>query len=762
MRNLLLMFTMVGMLLATSCSNDDLDTVQSGDEPQVTFSLSLEKKIATRAISDGSQADKLVYAVFDENGDRISTIQKVEKTDVIFPATETLTLAKGQTYKVAFWAQDADCEAYTIDDNMNVTVSYENASNNDETRDAFFKTETFTVTGSTSIHVELKRPFAQINVGVTEEDWVAAVASGIEIKNSKVVIKDAATKLNLLTGAVSEPTTVGVTYDLATIPAENLMVDVDNDGTKETYHWLSMSYILVNDGSDATPSVDGAAKTTLENLEFTFKPESGNEITLKNGLTSVPVQRNWRTNILGKLLTSDITFNISIDPIYDGDYIYPDGSAQELAMAAAYGGTITLQEDVDLQEPLKIADGKSVVINLNGKRITPPTGADRTIQVFDGAELVINGNGTIGNLSSEALAVCVLGGKLTINGGTYYGGSECSCIYLFNSARYDGIQNKGSIEINGGTFKVKAPWNNFYYVLNQQNGAEGTITVKGGTFENYDPSKGDNHDQPTNFVAEGYASVKTKNTTPYGTYQVVKIAENADEAKAAIGKPNGIVVVASNMTASSWSIAKGSSKLILNNNAVLSGDTKSPQSILLGPNKTLTIDGEGTIVGPKYDKPTGNRATLWLNGGSVAINGNVFVKNGGGNPGNTVDAGIMVFKGKVNIYSGYFYAANDATGAPNPCIHLAGDSYNGTCVLNVYGGVFESETETNNYLINVQDSKSAATWNKIAIYGGIFVGFNPANGDSGTNISTFVADGYESVQTTYNGKTAWEVKKIGE
>lgn len=76
------------------------------------------------------------------------------------------------------------------------------------------------------------------------------------------------------------------------------------------------------------------------------------------------------------------------------------------------------------------------------------------------------------------------------------------------------------------------------------------------------------------------------------------------------------------------------------------------------------------MVGPKYDKPTGNRATLWLNGGSVAINGNVFVKNGGGNPGNTVDAGIMVFKGKVNIYSGYFYAANDATGAPNPCTIL--------------------------------------------------------------------------------------------
>lgn len=764
MRNLLLMFAMVGMLFATSCSNDDLDTVQSGDESQVTFSLSLEKKIATRAISDGSQADKLVYAVFDENGDRISTIQKVEKTDVIFPATETLTLAKGQTYKVAFWAQDADCEAYSVDDNMNVTVSYENALNNDETRDAFFKTETFTVTGSTSIHVELKRPFAQINVGVTEEDWVAAVASGIEIKNSKVVIKDAATKLNLLTGAVSEPTTVGVTYDLATIPAENLMVDVDNDGTKETYHWLSMSYILVNDGSDATPSVDGAAKTTLENLEFTFNPESGNEITLKNGLTSVPVQRNWRTNILGKLLTSDITFTISIDPIYDGDYIYPDGSAQELAMAAAYGGTVTLQEDVDLQEPLKIADGKSVVINLNGKRITPPTGADRTIQVFDGAELVINGEGTIGSLSGEALAVCVLGGKLTINGGTYYGGSECSCIYLFNSARYDGVQNKGSIEINGGTFKVNAPWNNFYYVQNQQNGSEGTITVKGGTFENYDPSRGDDHDQPTNFVAEGYASVKTKNTTPYGTYQVVKIAESADEAEAAIGKTNGIVVVASNMTADAWSAGKNS-KLVVNAGATLSSAETQTYTII-SSSGLLTIEGDGTIESPG-NTSSGNHAAIDVQrNGSVTINGNVTIKNKGGNISD-LDVPIRFLGGggsttkTVTINGGYFYAYNDANGKPNPCIYLAGDKWNGKCILNIYGGVFESETETNNYLINIQDGKSA-TWNKIAIYGGIFVGFNPANGDSGTNISTFVADGYESVQTTYNGKTAWEVKKIGE
>ena len=36
------MFAAAGMLLATSCSNDELDVVQSGNEAQVSFSLGLE------------------------------------------------------------------------------------------------------------------------------------------------------------------------------------------------------------------------------------------------------------------------------------------------------------------------------------------------------------------------------------------------------------------------------------------------------------------------------------------------------------------------------------------------------------------------------------------------------------------------------------------------------------------------------------------------------------------------------------------------
>lgn len=68
------MFAAAGMLLATSCSNDELDVVQSGNEAQVTFSLAAEGGIATRAISDGKTANKLVYAVFDSEGKPLSVL----------------------------------------------------------------------------------------------------------------------------------------------------------------------------------------------------------------------------------------------------------------------------------------------------------------------------------------------------------------------------------------------------------------------------------------------------------------------------------------------------------------------------------------------------------------------------------------------------------------------------------------------------------------------------------------------------------------
>lgn len=470
------MFAAAGMLLATSCSNDELDVVQSGNEAQVTFSLGLEGGIATRAISDGKSADVLVYAVFDKDGNRLSNIQAVTKTGVTFPTTESITLAKGQTYKVAFWAQDDDCKAYTVDtDKMSVAVNYandENKVNNDETRDAFFKTVEFTVTGSTSIDVEMKRPFAQINVGVTKEDWEAAVASGIEIENSSVVIKNAATSLNLIDGTVGTET-VDVSYALNTIPNEPLYVDTDGDGIKEEYNWLSMSYILVAD------EIDGASKATLQSLQYTFTSENGNPIEFKEGLNTVPVQRNWRTNILGKILTGDIQFNITIDPAYDDDYIFPNtsGSIQDLEFAASFGGAVTLVEDVTMPEDrpfLQVAADFTLNINEN-VTFTSGNASNYGIIVNSGTT-TINGGG---NIKSNGGGIGITNGANVIfNGGNLdINTTSTSGRYLFY------LVGEGSTAtINGGNFDFNKTQNQKRAYIYASEGT--TVYVKGGNFGN--------------------------------------------------------------------------------------------------------------------------------------------------------------------------------------------------------------------------------------------------------------------------------------
>lgn len=471
------MFAAAGMLLATSCSNDELDMVQSGNEAQVTFSLAAEGGIATRAISDGTGAKKLVYAVYNANGELIKTIANADVNGQIVDnsafdngLTEnvTITLAKGQQYTVAFWAQDPKCTAYTTTDLENVEVDYAGL-NNDETRDAFFKAETFTVTGNTEINVVLKRPFAQINVGVYQTDWNAAVASGIEIEKSKVTIEKAATSINLLTGEVEGEETVE--YGFATIPTqfttpETLDVDLDKDGTKEKYVYLSMSYILANDATT------GYAKATLEDLDFTFAPKSGNNINFSEGLNAVPVQRNWRTNIIGKILTGDVTFNITIDSIYDGEY--NNGEAQPVNINGVYYATI--QDAVNnvkdgevikvatgtYTEVVKVTGGKNFTLEAAGPNVViaaldhQSNGTPSTVKVkgitFDNS--VTTAGWFTGTAPNIAPCVGAWGGNLTFE--------DCAFIVAGTSGKETGVMtwwttenNVMSLSFNNCTFEGK-------------------------------------------------------------------------------------------------------------------------------------------------------------------------------------------------------------------------------------------------------------------------------------------------------------------
>ena len=368
------------LLAAASCSQDEFENGADGNNAQVSFSVNFEggTSAATRTISDGKSVNKLVFAVYDAKGDELTELRQNNVTVSNRAAVVTTKLAKNQTYSFAFWAQNSNCTAYTTTDLKNVTVSYDQAVANDETRDAFFAAiNEMKVDGAFTQPVTLKRPFAQLNVGVTDDDWNAAVSSGVEITQSSVTISQVATTLNLLDGTVGTPVK-DVEFALAATPkSANETLDVTIDNVKNGYNYLSMNYLLVNNSTDATASSNVDAT-------FTFKPAStsAEEITL--AVPGVTVQRNYRTNIIGRMLTGDAQFNIKIDNEFDGNYIPTLAmDSKTLAELAKVANTKISLPAGEYVLPSVIADGVEIY------------GADGTILTISGS--TIEGNNVVIN-----------------------------------------------------------------------------------------------------------------------------------------------------------------------------------------------------------------------------------------------------------------------------------------------------------------------------------------------------------------------------
>ncbi len=306
------MFAAAGMLMATSCQNDELDAVQTGNESVVSFTLE-QPGISTRSYSDGLTATTLTYAVYDATTEEFVTKSEDEITFVNKTAIVNLRLVTGKTYNILFWA-DAEEAPYTFDETTKtITVDYTNIASQEENRDAFFALEKeLLVDGAISKEITLYRPFAQLNIGTTdaEEDAVKTYAP----TQSSVTVKNVYNTLNLFSGEVTGESEL--TYAMANIPGEDETFPVAN------VKYLSMNYLLVSKDKE------------LVDVEFTISNGSHN---ITREYASVPVQRNYRTNIYGKLLTDPADFTINIEEEYEKpDYEYLVTGSVNLGLSAVW------------------------------------------------------------------------------------------------------------------------------------------------------------------------------------------------------------------------------------------------------------------------------------------------------------------------------------------------------------------------------------------------------------------------------------------
>lgn len=466
------------MVFATSCENElDLGT-NAGETAQVTFSVGTPE-IATRAFSDGQTATVLQYAVYDAAGNELTDL-RVTDAEIHGSTTVNLQLTTGNTYSVIFWAAAEDAP-YTVDfSKQTMTVNYENAVSNDENRDAFYKYHTFTVTGAQTETIELKRPFAQINIGTN--DYAASKSAGYTPAYSYVKVPVYNTldlvegKVSTVNGTSTSEDAVATEFKLAAIP-EGETFPVSG------YEYLSMNYLLV------------AADKEVVDVVFGYS-ENNTTVEKTRTVGSVPVQRNYRTNIYGQLLTSDVDINVEIKPEYDDEYLedwdgktlneptfdattktYYISHAAELAyIAQLVNGTLDTDNVTRAAVDANSLTGYTVKlecdINLNGKEWTPIGNSTNKFQgVFDGNNQTIKNLVITSSSSNVGLFGFTTNGEiknLTVENATVKGYTNVGVVAGSPyTSKYTNITVKGHVEVNGlsyvgavGGKNAYASWNN--------------------------------------------------------------------------------------------------------------------------------------------------------------------------------------------------------------------------------------------------------------------------------------------------------------
>lgn len=512
-------------LLAVGCNKEQVTEVSDGQMVDVTFTAALPGEMTTKAIGDGQTAKNLYVSVYENDAEKTHLVG-LDKT-ATFTDLKTqvkFSLVKGKTYNFVFWAQ-AEGAPYDVTDLKNIKVKDYTTGANDEKRDAFYATrKELKVNGVLTETIKLYRPFAQVNFATA--DYAEAQKAGFNPAVSSFTASEAATTFDTFAEEGKDKVEVALTE--TEIPADVLKT---LDG--KTYTRLAMNYLIPVGKQGESHNIDVAA---------TFKANNGEAVTVS--APNAPVQNNYRTNILGNLLTSQVIFNVEIVPIFnepdnDIDLVNIKNEASLRALFAT-GGVATLTEDVVLGETVVVEPGKEVTLDLNGKTVSNTADlwnesiASWSLLSVRGGSLTIKGAGTLQAKENDCFAVDVQdGGTVVIEDGTYVGNVHAVYVY------------EGTAEIKGGKYSIQQLSSNpdpYGYVLNcydknRKNGIA-KIIVTGGEFVKFNPADCAAEGAHTSFLADGYKSVKKGDSYVVmpENQSIVATAAELDEAIAAVAE----------------------------------------------------------------------------------------------------------------------------------------------------------------------------------------------------------------------------------
>lgn len=347
---------------------------------------------------------------------------------------------------------------------------------NSDAPDAFYYHGEIKASG-TNHPIELRRPFAQINIGT--DDYDTAVKAGMTVTSSAVTFSNLADTFDFASGTAAG-NAENVEFANADIPAASQPFPT---GAAGQYRYLNMAYVLVGTGT-GDQAVINSVQMSLNEATTPFAT-----------YTNIPAKTNFQTNIYGSLLTNKENFTVTINPAFGGAYnngLLAVATEDDFNAAVAAGKDIVLASNVTLSSPVTVEkpmtiDLSSKTLNIGSQSITNAAGNDLTIQ---GEGTVM---GTVCDMIQNNGNLTVKGGRFAVYTSDYFktaisnnAGGTCTLEDgTFTSGRAP-MYNQGTMVINGGSFTTTSNSSGDSYVLYNdvidQASKNANITVNGGTF----------------------------------------------------------------------------------------------------------------------------------------------------------------------------------------------------------------------------------------------------------------------------------------
>ena len=370
--------------------------------------------------------------------------------------------------------------------------------------------------------------------------------------------------------------------------------------------------------------------------------------------------------------------------VKEGQYVAKVGSKKYETLAdairlAAKGKTITLLADVEQNTQLTI--NKSITLDLNGKTIKNTVDiwgdtANAILSITNGAKVTITGNGTIDAKENDCYTINVVNGDLTIENGTFYG--NVSVVQV----------EEGTLSVKGGTFDLHQKWEGsskylFNCIDEAYVGGSAKVAISGGTFVGFDPNVSPEQKvdgKTPSFAAPGVGITKNEN----GSFTAV------DGMTAQILDKDGNSVKAYRTLAEAVAAAQDGQTVRLLAD-VAESSIKVNANITIDLNKmtvtgSFVTNGEVTIQNGTIDVPNGetNYAYGKLTLADVDITGKA------------VNSSLLSvnYNGSVTIDKDSTIVADSAKG-DSPAVFIKGQNDSGKTYapeLNIYGTVQSAKT----------------------------------------------------------------------